>query len=323
MRAVQYNRYGGRDVLEIIPNAPKPSLAHGQVLVEVFAASINPIDWKIREGFLQDAASLTFPITIGGNFSGVVTKVGEGVSALTVGDLVYGQALVLNGGSGSFAQFTATNEANTALKPKNLSHSEAASLPLVGVSALQAIEQHIRLKKGQKILITGGSGGIGSIAIQLAKSKGAYVAATASTQSSAFVRGLGADEVIDYKTEAIEERLHDFDAVFDTVGGETTEKSFTVLKRGLPADRHGGILVSMLGQPSVQLAKKYGVRAIGEVTQSTTKNLHRLRELVDTGIIKPQIDKVFSLDHAKEAFAYAENGHPKGKVVVTIKENAS
>jgi len=313
MKAVQYNRYGGVDVLEINDNTSKPHPSKDQILIEVYAASINPIDWKVREGYFKDAAPLKFPVTIGGNFSGMVVELGKEVKEFKIGDEVYGQVLVLNGGSGSLAEFAASNTANTARKPKSLNHLEGASLPLVGVSALQAIEQHINLKAHQKILIHGGAGGIGSIAIQLAKSKGAYVATTVSADSIEFVKKLGADEAIDYQKEAFEDKLKDFDAVFDTVGGETTDKSFKVLKKG-------GVLVSMLGQPNPELAKQYGVIAIGQNTDSSAKNLTRLAQLVDEGTIKPQVDKVFSLDKAKKAFDYAEKGHPKGKVVINIKE---
>lgn len=313
MEAAQYKKYGGTEVIEINDETPKPSISKDQVLVEVYAASLNPIDSGIRAGHFKDSTPLKFPVTIGGNFSGVVAEAGENVSELKSGDEVYGQALVLNGGSGSIAQFLASNTANTALKPKSVNHLEAASLPLVGASALQALEQHINLKSGQKILIHGGSGGIGSIAIQLAKSKGAYVATTVSSDSIEFAKKLGADEAIDYQNEAFENILSDYDAVFNTARGDAADKSFKILKKG-------GILVSMTGAPDPDLAKQYSVRAIGQMTESNTKNLTRLAGFVDSGIIKPQIDKIFPLSQAKEAFEYFETGHPKGKVVIKIKE---
>jgi len=321
MKAAQYNKYGGPEVIEINQNAPNPSAGSGQVLVEVYAASLNPFDYKLRLGYMKEMIPLRFPFTIGGDFSGVVTELGPSADAASdaadgnfkVGDEVYGQALVLNGGSGALAELAAANAANTAHKPKSVNHIEAASLPLVGASAIQALEDHIKLKSGDKILIHGGSGGIGHIAIQLAKYLGAYVATTASSKDMEFVQSLGADEVIDYKTQKFEEKIHDFDAVFDTVGGETTDRSFKVLKKN-------GIIVSMLGAPNAELAKQYGATAIGQMTRVNSKTLARLTELVDKGVIKAQIDKVFPLEKAREAFEYLENAHSRGKVVVKIKD---
>lgn len=313
MKTAQINTYGGNEVLEINENASKPTLAQGQVLVEVHAASLNPVDRVIRAGYLKEMVPLSFPATLGGDFSGVVAEVGEAVSDFKVGDPVYGQAILLNGGSGSLAQFVAANAANTARKPQNVSYIEAAALPLVGVSALQALEEHIKLEKGQKILIHGGAGGIGTIAIQLAKSLGGYVATTVRTDDKNYVKELGADQVIDYQNEAFEEMLKEFDAVLDTVGGETTNKSFKVLKKG-------GILVSMLGQPNPELVEKYGVTAIGQSTNTNTQHLNRLAELIDSGKIKVELDKVFPLEQVQEAFKHLEQGHPRGKVVVKIED---
>lgn len=311
MKAAQYNSYGGPEVIKI-KEVLEPVLNRGQVLVEVYAASINPVDWKVRAGYMKDMMPLEFPVTIGGNFSGVVRKVADDVAEFKIGDEVYGQALVLNGGSGSIAEMVASNTANTVYKPKRANHIEAASLPLVGVSAIQALEQHINLHRDQKILINGGSGGIGSIAIQLAKHIGAYVVATASTEHIDFVKTLGASEVIDYKKENVAEKIHDFDAVFDTAGGESRDNAMKVLKKG-------GVIVSMTGAPDQKLAEEYGVKAIGQNTDTNAKNLIRLAELVDQGIIKPQVDKVFTLDQTKEAFEYQETSHPKGKVVISMK----
>ncbi len=311
MNAVQINKYGGSDVLEINNNALKPSANKGQVVVEVYAASINPVDWKLREGYLKDWMPLEFPATLGGDFAGVVTEVGQGVSDFKVGDELYGSAFVLSGGSGAFAEFAAVNIASLAYKPKSVSFEEAAALPLVGASAIQALEEHIKLQTGQKILIHGGAGGIGSIAIQLAKALGAYVATTVSENDKEFVKGLGANEAIDYKTEEFELLLKNFDAVFDTVGGETTDRSFKVLKKG-------GIMVSMLGQPKQELAKQYRVTAIGQGTQTNTAHLTSLSEFVDSGKIKVHIDKVFSLMQVQEAFKYQEQVHHRGKVVIKI-----
>lgn len=323
MKAVQINSYGTNDVLEI-NDTPKPSLKQGQVLVEVHGASINPVDWKIRAGYMKDMASLNFPATLGGDFAGVVTEAGPPapiqsepaggeVSEFKTRDEVFGSAIVLNGGSGSFAQFLTSNVINTAHKPKTINFEQAAALPLVGSSAVQALEEHIKLQSGQKILIHGGAGGIGHMAIQLAKALGAYVATTVNTEDVDFAKNLGADEVIDYKTQNFEEILKDFDAVFDTVGGKITDASFKILRKG-------GIIVSMVGQPNEDLAKQHQVTAIGQGTNTNTSHLRRVAELVDARKLKVEIDKVFPLEQIKEAFKYQEETHPRGKVVVRIKE---
>lgn len=313
MKAVQINQYGGIDVLEVNENVPKPTPSKNQVLVEVYSASINPIDWKIRAGYLKEMAPLSFPATLGGDFAGIILEIGEDVLDFKVGDEVYGSAISLNGGSGSFAQSLVSNTANLAHKPKVANFIEAAVLPLVGSSAVQALEEHIKLSSGQKILIHGGAGGIGHIAAQLAKALGAYVATTVSTEDIDFAKSLGADEVIDYQTKAFEDVLKDFDAVFDTVGGQISDKSFKVLKKG-------GIIVSMLGQPNPELAQEYAVTAIGQNTITNTQHLNRLAELVDSGKIKVHVDKIFPLEEAQEAFKHLEEGHPRGKVVLKIKD---
>ncbi len=313
MKAVQINTYGGSEVLELNENVQKPSPKKEQILVEVYAAAINPFDWKMRTGFYKDNIPLQFPVTLGADYSGIVTEVGENVSDFTVGDEVYGSALVLGGGSGAFAEFAAANATSTAKKPKKASFEETAASVLVGVSAVQALEEHIKLQSGQKILIHGGAGGIGSSAIQLAKSIGSYVVTTVSSGDLAFAKSLGADEVIDYKSEKFEEKVKDFDAVFDTVGGETLDRSLAVLRKG-------GILVSMLGKPKPELLEKYDVTAIGQGTKVDTTHLNRLTELIDSGKIKVQIDKVYPVEQVREAFDRLEKGSPKGKVVLRIKK---
>ena len=314
MKSVQINRYGGGEVVEINQNIPEPTVSGGKVLVSVKAASVNPADWKIREGSLQQMIHLEFPSTMGMDFSGVIKQVGEGISNSEVnqGDEVYGQAGVVNGGSGTFAEMALAKTESIANKPKRLSHAEAAALPLVGVSAWRALMENIGLSKGQRILIHGGAGGIGSIAIQLAKHLGAYVAATVSTNDKQFVQELGADQVIDYKTQNFEDLLHNYDSVFDTVGGETYKRSFTVLKKG-------GIIVSMLEQPNTQLMDHHGVKAIFQFTQADRERLTKVAKWVDENKdIRVNIDKTFSLDDAGEALDYQKDVHPRGKVILTV-----
>jgi alcohol dehydrogenase len=296
MKSAQMKRYGSSEVVEINKNTPAPNdPSAGKVLVKVKAAGVNPVDWKIREGYMQQMIPLQFPSPLGMDFSGTVEKVGEGVSDFRQGDEVYGQASILTGGSGAFAEMALANAETIAHKPKSLSHQEAAGLPLVGVSAWQALVENIGLLSGQKILIHGGAGGIGSIAIQLAKHLGAYVATTVSTNDKQFANELGADEVIDYKTETFENLLHDYDAVFDTVGGETYSRSFKVLKRG------SGVIVSMLEQPNQKLMEQFGVKAIYQFTQVNRKRLTRLAQWVDQNNIRVNVDKTFPLEEAGKA----------------------
>jgi alcohol dehydrogenase len=313
MKSAQIKRYGGSEVVEINQSTPAPNdPSAGKVLVRIKAAGVNPADWKIREGYMQQMMPLQFPSTLGMDFSGIVEKVGEGVSDFKYNGEVYGQASVIRGGSGAFADMALAKADTIAHKPKTLSHEEAAGLPLAGVSAWQALVETIGLSKNQKILIHGGAGGIGSIAIQLAKHLGAYVATTVSTNDKEFVKELGADEVIDYKTQNFEDVLsHDYDAVFDTVGGETYTRSFKVLKRG-------GIIVSMLGQPSQELMDRFGVKAISQFTQVNRERLTKLAQWVDQNNIRVNVDKTFPLDEAAEALDYQRDVHPRGKVVLQV-----
>jgi NADPH:quinone reductase-like Zn-dependent oxidoreductase len=289
----------------------------GKVLVNVKASGVNPVDWKIREGYFQQMTPLQFPSTLGMDFSGIVKQIGEEgeddmSSDFKEGDEVYGQASVFSGGSGAFAELALANKDSIAHKPKTLNHVEAAALPLVGVSAWQALVEKIGLSKDQKILIHGGAGGIGSIAIQLAKHLGAYVATTVSKNDKEFVQRLGADQVVDYKTEDFEDILHDYDAVFDTVGGDTYKRSFKVLKKS------GGIIVSMLEQPSSELMNQFGIKAIFLFSQVNRQRLAKLAQWVDQNNIKVNVEKTFSLDEASKALDYQKDVHPRGKVVLTV-----
>ena len=245
------------------------------------------------------------------DFSGVIEKVGQGVSEFRQGDEVYGQASIMSGGSGAFAEMALANADTIAHKPRSLSHTEAAGLPLVGVSAWLALVQTISLQKSQKILIHGGAGGIGSVAIQLAKHLGAYVATTVSTIDKQFAKELGADEIIDYQTQTFEELIRDCDAAFDTVGGETYSRSFKVLKRG-------GIIVSMLEQPNQELMKQFGVKATFQFTQLSRDRLTKLAQWVDQNNIRVNVDKTFPLEEAGKALDYQRDVRPRGKVVLAI-----
>jgi len=313
MKSAQIGRYGGSEVIEINQSTLAPSNpSAGKVLVIVKAAGVNPADWKIREGYFHQMVPLQFPSTLGMDFSGVIEKLGEGISDIKQGDEVYGQAGVLTRGSGAFAEMALANADSIAHKPRTLSHEEAAGLPLVGVSAWQALVENIGLSEGQKILIHGGAGGIGSIAIQLAKHLGAYVATTVSTDDKEFAKELGANEAIDYKTQTFEDLLpHDYDAVFDSVGGETYSRSFKVLKKG-------GIIVSMLEQPNQELMDRFGVKAVYQFTQVNRERLTRLAQWVDQNNIRINVDRTFPLHEAGKALDYQRDVHPRGKIVLAM-----
>ena len=316
MKSIQIRGYGGNDVVEVKKTASVPNISSGKVLVNVKASGVNPVDWKIREGYMQQLIQLQFPSTLGMDFSGVVEQIGEVNGDAPVDfkqdDEVYGQASLSSGGSGAFAELAMANKDSIAHKPKTLNHIEAAGLPHVGVSAWQALVENIRLSKDQKILIHGGAGGIGSIAIQLAKHLGAYVATTVSTNNKQLVQELGADQIVDYKKENFEDILQNYDAVLDTVGGETNKRSFRVLRKG------GGIIVSTLEQPNTELMSQYGIKAVFLFSEVNKQRLTKLAQWVDQNNIKVNIDKTFPLDEASNALDYQKGGHPRGKVVLTV-----
>ena len=314
MKSIQIKKYGGSDVVEVNKTASVPSISSGKILVNVKASGVNPSDWKIREGYFQQMAPLQFPSTLGGDFSGIVKQIGENddiSSDFKQGDDVYGCASVLKDGSGAFAELALVNKDSIAYKPKSLNYVVAAGLPLVGICAWQALVENIGLSKDQKILIHGGAGGIGSIAIQLANHLGAYVTTTVSTNDKQFVQELGADHIIDYKKENFEDVIHDYDAVLDTVGGETYIRSFKVLKKG-------GIIVSTLEQPNSEIMNQYGIRAIFQFAQVNRERLTKLAQWVDQNNVKVNVDKTFSLDEAAKALDYQKDVHPRGKVVLTV-----
>lgn len=311
MKAAQISKYGDKDALFINDDAARPVPTEGQVLVEVHAAAVNPFDLTVREGRARSMVELDLPATLGGDAAGTVVEVGTKVNGFKIGQAIYGQANALSG-QGSFAEFTCIKAEQLAAKPLSVDFVTAAALPLVGSSAYQALVDHMELQAGQKILIHGGAGGIGSMAIQIAKHLGAYVATTAAAAETEYVKGLGADEVIDYTSQDFSTMLKDYDAVYDTIGGETNQKSYTILKPG-------GVLVSMVAQPDEALVAQYKIRYIAQFTRTTSERLSKVAELVDSGAIKVHVDKVFPLDQAAEALEYLKTGHPKGKVVIQVK----
>lgn len=310
MKAAQIHEYGDPSVISVV-DIPSPAAGDGQVLVRVHAASLNPFDTTIRAGYMQQAIPLTFPVTLGGDIAGEITEVGSGVTNFAPGDRVFGQANVVAGNSGAFAEYAATAAGQVAKAPEGIDMTDAAALPLVGVSAIQALMEHINLQAGQKLFITGGAGGIGQVAVQIAKHVGAYVATTASGDGIEAVKALGADEVIDYKSQDFAEVLSEYDAVFDTVGGDEFNKTLDVLKKG-------GVAVTMIAEPDQPKAESLGVTAMAQMTRVTTEKLDSLRRLVEDNVIKPHVGKVIPLDEVQEAFTARESGAVQGKIVLSI-----
>lgn len=309
MKAAQIKEFGHADAIEI-NEIQKPIMKPSMVLIEVKASSLNPIDTAVREGYTQSWAPVELPVTLGGDVAGVIKEIGEGVEGFSVGDKVYGQANALSGASGALAQFALTSAEQIAKMPTNLSFEEAASLPLVGVSALQGLRDTINLQSGQNILIQGGAGGIGTVAVQLAKHLGAHVTVSTGAKAVGYVKDLGADEVIDYKTQDVD-KDGQFDAVFDMVGGEAFEKSFKVVKKG-------GKAVSMAAQSDEQKSTELSISIIGQNTQVNTAALDDLTKLIEQGVVTPHVDKTYSLGETSKAFEARENESVVGKIVVSI-----
>lgn len=304
---MQIKKFGGPEVIEIV-DIEKPKVDKGQVLIKVYASSVNPFDIKFSQGMMPDA---NLPITLGGDVAGVVTEIGEEIEVFSVGNKVYGSANALAGATGAFAEFVASPYGILAKMPKNIDFNQAAAVVLTGISAVQALLEHLNLKSDQKILIHGGAGGIGTIAIQIAKHIGANVTATATGDGIKYVKKLGADQVIDYKNQEFDKLLNNYDAVFDTVGGQTYQKSFKVLKKG-------GVIVSMLMPPDEELMNQYAVTAIYQFTKISTERLDKLTKFIEDGAVKIHIDKIYTIDNIKEAFKEKEGGEVLGKIAIEI-----
>ncbi|TMR98407.1 NADP-dependent oxidoreductase [Nonomuraea basaltis] len=334
MKAFVVERYGDADTVRA-SDVPDPKAGAHDVLVRIHAASVNPVDLKIRDGDLKAILPLRAPFVLGNDLAGTVVAVGARVTRFAVGDEVY--AHPDQNRMGTFAELIAIHEDDVATKPATLTMAEAASIPLVGLTAWQALVERADLRPGQKVLIHAGAGGVGTIAIQLAKHLGASVATTASASKTDVVKSLGADVVIDYQKQAFEAILHDYDVVLDTVGGETLDKSLRVLKPG-------GKVVSVAGPPDPAFAREIGANPVirlaiaalsfrirrrvrrRQVTYSylfmkaSGDQLRELAALIDAGIIRPVVDSVFDFDQTREALAHLEQGRTKaGKVVVRMK----
>lgn len=307
MKAVDIHQYGGPEELTYEEMAD-PVMNPDDVLIKVYATSVNPIDWKIRKGLKKDGAP-HFPMILGRDVSGVIEKVGDRVSGFEPGDEVFSYSNPSR--SGTYAELVVVRSGEVAHKPETIGHELAASIPLAGLTAWQGIFDHGKLKAGQKILIHGASGGVGTLAVQLAKWKGAYVIGTASTKNVAFLKELGADRVIDYKNEDFSEQLGYVDLVFDTIGGEVQAKSLKILKPG-------GILVSTVGIKAPEAMKAKGITGVAYMSQPYGDQLQELAKLIDAGYVKPVVSKILPLKDAEEAHRISEEGHTRGKIVLLV-----
>src|SRR5689334_18708017 len=272
MKAIRIHNYGGPEVLKY-EDAPRPKPQAGEVLVRVHATGVNPIDWKVREGDMKDFWPHKFPLILGWDLSGVVEELGKGVSQFKIGDEVY--SLPDPTRDGAYADYIVVRESQLALKPKSLHHIRAAVVPLATLTAWQSLFNTAQLQPGQRVLIHAGSGGVGHFAVQLAKWKGAYVFATASTKNQDLLRKLGVDEPIDYTQQRFENVARNIDAVLDTIGGETQERSWQVLKKG-------GALLSVVQPPSAEKAKELGVRAAFVASHPNGEQLAEITKIIDS-----------------------------------------
>lgn len=293
-----------------ITDIDPPTLQDDCVLIAVHAAAINPIDDILRSGEMKEMIPLTFPHVMGYDVSGEIIEVGKTVSHLKIGDSVF--ARPNQDDAGAVAEVARVNANELALKPISLSHDHAASVPLAGLTAWQALISKGELKAGEKVLIHAGSGGVGTFAIQIAKHLGAHVATTCSGENAELVKRLGADTVIDYQTQAFDELLTDYDLVFDMLGGDTLKRSFGVLKKG-------GRLVSIKGQDTDELAAKHGVRFEWFFMEPDGAMLAKLGKLIDAGVVTPVIGRIFPLRDAARAYEALADGGEVGKIVIQIR----
>src|SRR5712672_3004503 len=309
MKAIRIHNYGGPEVLQY-EDAPRPEPQAGEVLVRVHAAGVNPIDWKVRQGHMRDFWPHKFPLILGLDVSGTVEEVGPGMSRFKIGDEVYSPPDPTR--NGAYADYIVVREPELALKPNSLHHIRAAAVPLAALTAWQSLFDTAQLQPGQRVLIHAGTGGVGHFAVQLAKWKGAYVFATASTKNQDLLRELGVDQAIDYTQQRFEDVARNIDIVLDTLGDETQERSWSVLKKG-------GNLVSLVQPPSEEKAKELGVLAAIIGAQPNGAQLAEIAKIIDSGKLAPIIDRILPLSEARRAHELSQSGHTHGKITLRVK----
>jgi len=304
MKAVQVLKYGHTDKMTL-SHVQRPKVDNGRVLVKIHDAGVNPVDWKIREGFLKDIRPASFPYTMGQDFAGEVDAYGQGVSGFKRGDKVFGFA------QGTYAEYALASPDSLALMPRSLDFETAASIPTAGLTAWQIVMDAARLTQEQTVLILGAAGGVGSFAVQFAKRTGARVFATASPDDFSYLQEIGVDQILDYHSERIEEIFEGVDVVIDLVGGDTLKHAYRAVKQN-------GLIVTTVGPADEAEAKKYNARVIQFVMQRNAEELSQIGLLVEKGEIKPRISQVIPLDEAKQAEDLSQMGHPHGKVILRV-----
>jgi NADPH:quinone reductase-like Zn-dependent oxidoreductase len=307
MRAIQIAKFGGPEVLEM-RSIPVPAPGNGELLVKVAAAGVNPVDYKIRGGKYPAVRADKLPYVPGRDVAGTVVECGPSAAQFSTGDALFAMPGIERGG---YAEYTVVKVAEAAPKPRVLNFNQAGAVPLAALTAWQGLFKHGGLRAGQRVLIHGGSGGVGHFAIQFAKAKGAYVASTASHRHLDFLRQLGTDQVIDYDAQRFDEVVKDMDVVFDLVGGEIQDRSWAVLRKG-------GILVSTLAEPSKERAAAHGVSGTRYTVSESGADLALIGGLIDSGNVTPFIAATYPLQDAASAQQFLEREHPAGKVVLSL-----
>jgi len=312
MKAIRFHNYGGPEVLRL-EDIPRPVPGPGELLIKVHAASVNPVDGAVRQGYMQQFLPLKLPFVPGWDLSGVVETIGAGVGKFKAGDEVIA-ALALDhnrNGSGSYAEYSIVTEEETAAKPRTLDHVQASTIGVAGLTAWRALFETAQLAAGQKVLIHRAAGGVGTFAVQFAHWKGAHVLGTASAENQEFLRQLGVDQPIDYKKTRFEDIARYVDVVLDTFGGEVQERSWKTLRKG-------GILVSLVAPPAADQAARHGVRATMHYNSPSAAALAEIVKLLDSGRCKVFVDKVLPLAEARRAQEMVAAGHVRGKIVLKV-----
>jgi NADPH:quinone reductase-like Zn-dependent oxidoreductase len=308
MKAIQIYSYGGPEVLTY-GEVPRPIPNDDDVLIKVMAAGVNPVDWKIRQGYMKDM--FTLPLILGWDAAGVIEEKGKNVTGHEVGDKVYTRPEILR--NGAYGEYIAVKASEIALKPESLDFIQAAAVPLAALTAWQSIFDLARLQAGQKILIHAAAGGVGHYAVQFAAWAGAHVIGTASQHNHEFLKSIGAHETIDYNTSAFEDAVHDVDVVLDTIGGEVWQRSWQVLKKG-------GIMVSTLRGPEAGGMDALNKLCAHVFVQPDAAQLGEIAALIDNGHVRPEISQVFPLHEVNKAHIASQSGHTRGKIVLDLTE---
>ena len=310
MKAAVIHEFGAPEVFKY-EDVPKPEAGAGEVLIKVHAAGINPVDWKTRQsGGIMKANGIPLPYILGWDVSGVIEQVGAGITDFTVGQAVYGLVRFPAMGS-AYAEYVSAPASEIAAKPTSIDHIHAAALPLAALTAWQALFEHAHLEAGQRLLVQGAAGGVGHLAVQIAKAHGAQVIGTASARNGDYLREIGVDEVVDYQAVRYEDMIHDVDVLFETVSGANSERVLKTIKAG-------GVLVTCAGLPAAEILAQYDLRTERFLVRPEASQLAEITTLIDAGKVKPNVDAVFPLAEAGKAQALGEQGHTRGKIVLQI-----